>query len=113
MGNSNMLMSKTMRAKSSKSLVNIRKIDNLKTFIDTERQLQTGNDKLPNRNNKKSDINTNTSYSKRLEMEREKREKKNQFLDGYRRKIEQDFDSLYKNDNYENVVSQLKVLENK
>ncbi|EAS04859.1 hypothetical protein TTHERM_00469080 (macronuclear) [Tetrahymena thermophila SB210] len=112
MGQTNMLMSKSIRAKSSKSLVNVRKIDNLKTFIDQERQLQSGNDKM-SRNNKKSDVNMNTSYSKRLEQEREKKEKRNQFLEGYRRKIEQDFDLLYKNDNYDNVVSQLKVLENK
>lgn len=45
-----MLNSKSIRAKSSKSLVNVHKIDNLKSYIDSERQLQSGNDKTVNRN---------------------------------------------------------------
>ena len=54
------------------------------------------------------------SLQKRWEQEQEfKKKKKKQVLDTYKSKIITDFDNLYQQDEYENVIQQLKMLEKK
>jgi len=38
-------------------------------------------------------------------QEREKKEKKAAFLEGYRKRIEDDYDQLYRQDDYGNVIT--------